>query len=403
MRFAYEAMTGEGRLVHDRVEAGDAQEAALALRGQGLVLLSLHPETQEAVRRAWQPLGRVRSHDIVLLARQMKMLLESGAPLVPALAAVEQQSAKPAFREACRAVREHVERGGRLAEGFQAQPNVFGPVFCSIVAAGEASGNLAQAFDHIATLLRRQQRARKALLGAVVYPTILAALSLGVVVVLLTFVVPRFKPLFESFNRPLPGTTRFLLALSDGLLAAWPFVAGAGVALVVGLVLAVRTRLARDWASALLLEMPLVGRLASRVALAPILRIWAALLKSRVPLLEAIAHSTAAVRTRAFLDLLHRIEESISQGGRIGRCLAESRLVDPVIASAIATGEENGRLAEAVEFVADWVDEDNAQLIATATRVAEPVLLSLIGLIVGAVAMALFIPLFDVATAARNG
>jgi len=150
---------------------------------------------------------------------------------------------------------------------------------------------------------------------------------------------------------------------------------------------------------ALLLKVPMIGRLASRLSFARVLRVWAALLRSHVPLLETIQHSKSTVTNAAFVGLVCDVEEAVTGGGSIGRTLGESELVEPVIASAIRTGEENGRLAEAVEFVSTWMDEENAQLVAGLTRVAEPVLLAAMGLFVGLVAMSLFVPLFDLVTA----
>ena len=127
------------------------------------------------------------------------------------------------------------------------------------------------------------------------------------------------------------------------------------------------------------------------------MRVWAGLLGSRVGLLDAIEQSRSVVSNRAFRELLDSASESVSSGEGIGPTLAGSKLVDPMIASAIAIGEENGRLPEAVEFVADWMDEENAYAVAAATRIIEPAVLGFMGLIVGAVAMALFVPLFDLA------
>jgi type IV pilus assembly protein PilC len=169
--------------------------------------------------------------------------------------------------------------------------------------------------------------------------------------------------------------------------------------LVLGLVLALRVGEVRQRVGRLMLRLPLLGELAGRLTLARVLRIWAAMLRCHVPLLDTIRHSKSATANAAFSRLVSSVEETVTGGGSIGRTLQDSGLVEPVIASAIATGEENGRLTEAVEFVSSWIDEDNARLIGGLTRIAEPALLTVMGLFVGLVAMSLFIPLFDLATA----
>ncbi len=401
MQFVYEAMTGDGRTVHEDLEAASHHEAAESLRGKGLYLMRLE-EKQAAPRRAgadrFKLGGRAaKTSDLVIFTRQMKMLLESGSAVVPALAAIEQQSAKAAFRAIVRQIREHVEQGGNLSEAFADRPDIFKAVFCSMVAAGEATGTLPQAFARLAQLAQQQQQVRRQLVGAMIYPLVLLVLTSGLAGVLFGFVIPRFRQLFESLNMTLPLTTQIMFEISDKLRAYWPVVLGGVIGLAVAGYLMFRSRQVREKLDVLLLRAPLVGRLIARIVMARVLRVWAAMLRSNVPLLETIEHSKAAVTNAVLLQLVNHVQESVSSGGRIGRVLGDSPLVEPVVVSAISTGEENGRLGEAVEFVSSWMDDDNSQLISGAARLAEPALVVLMGLIVAAAALALFIPLFDIA------
>jgi general secretion pathway protein F len=394
-------MTGDGRTVHEDLEAANHREAAETLRGKGLYLMRLE-EKRAAPHRVgadrFQLGGRTaKTSDLVIFTRQMKMLLESGSAVVPALAAIEQQSAKVAFRAVVRQVREHVEQGGNLSEAFGERSDIFKPVFRSMVAAGEATGTLPESFARLAQLAQRQQQVRKQLVGAMIYPLVLLLLASGLAGVLFGFVIPRFRQLFESLNMTLPLATQFMFEISDKLRAYWPVVLGGVIALAVAGYLMFRSAHVRERLDAVLLRAPLVGRLIARVVMARVLRVWAAMLRSHVPLLETIEHSKAAVTNAVLLQLVNQVQESVSSGGRIGRVLGDSPLVEPVVASAISTGEENGRLGEAVEFVSSWMDDDNSQLISGAARLAEPALVVLMGLIVAAAAMALFIPLFDIA------
>lgn len=408
MEFAFEAMNREGRVVRDRVEAEDRIQAADALRNRDMLVLRLErarDDLQDAKAAAAPPLlawlidRRPALRDLVLFTRQMKMLLEAGAPLVPALQAVELQTQKPAFRRTLRALRDGVERGQSLTEALREHGQIFSPVFCSVVAAGEATATLPEAFRRLTHLLHRQQQTRRSVAGATVYPAILTVLLIGVLAVLLGFVIPRFAVLFENLNHELPPVTRALLTLSEAARAHWPaLLAGLGVAAAAAVIL-VRHMAVRTSLDETLLRLPLLGPVVRRLQLARVLRVWAALLRSHVPLLETLQHSRTAVSSAVFRRLIERVEENVAGGGRVGRALADSGLVEPVLASAISTGEENGRLAEAVEFVSNWLDEENAQMVQQLTRAAEPVLLACMGLIVGGVALALFVPLFDVATA----
>lgn len=406
MEFTYEAMNREGRVVRDRIEAEDRTQAADTLRSRELFVLRLERVRDDSRHTATLPLlaqltdRRPGLHDLILFTRQMEMLMEAGTPLVPALQAIELQTRKPSFRRMLHAVRERLEQGHPLTEALRKHSQVFSPLFCSVVAAGEATATLPEAFHRLTHLLHRQQQIRRSVLGAIIYPAVLMVLLIGVLAVLLGFVIPRFAVLFENLNHQLPPATRALLATSEILRAHWVvLLSGLGVAAAACVIifrhLAIQIPLEDT-----LLRLPLIGPTLRRLKLARVMRVWAALLRSHVPLLETLEHSRNTVASPIFRRLIERIAENVAGGQRVGQALADSNLVEPVLASAISTGEQNGRLAEAVDFVSNWLDEENAQSVQQLTRVAEPALLTCMGLIVGSVAMALFVPLFDMATAA---
>jgi type II secretory pathway component PulF len=402
MQFAYEAMTSDGRLVADQADGASSAEVADSLRSKGLTVLRVQAaRSGPAIPKlpTGKRMGGARPRDLVLFTQQLKMLLEAGSALVPALEAIERQTARQSFATRVRKIREHVEEGGTLTEAFAEQPNVFKPVFRSVVAAGEATATLPEAFNRLNDLTVRQQRVRKALIAALLYPAILSLLCIAVTGVVLGFVLPRFRQLFSNLNSPLPPVTQAMFTLSERVADYWPVSVILLGGLIVGLVVIVRVGDVRQRVDRLMLRLPVLGQLTSRLILARILRIWAAMLRCHVPLLEAIRQSKSAITTAAFGRLVSSVEEAVTAGGSIGRTLQDSGLVEPVIASAIATGEENGRLTEAVEFVSTWIDEDNTRLVGSLTRIAEPSLLMVMGLFVGLVAMSLFIPLFDLATA----
>ena len=403
MQFAYEAMTADGRVVTDYCEGNSATEAIEAIRGKGMTLLRLDERQGGTgainVTEAQRGSRRIKQNDIVLFTQQLKMLLEAGSSLVPALEAVQQQATKSSVRGLVRKIKLHVEEGGTLTEAFNAHPDIFKPVFCSMISAGEATASLPETFDRLNELSVRQQKTRKTVIGALLYPAILSVLCTGVAGVVIGFVVPRFTTLFKSLNSPLPPVTQIFFAISEKTLAYWPMGLGVLITLVLGVVIALRVQSLRLKLDAVLLKTPVIGHILERLIFARVLRIWAAMLRCHVPLIETIQHSKSALTNLTFISLIQAVEDSVSGGGSIGRTLGESGLVEPVIASAIRTGEENGRLSEAVEFVSSWMDSDNAQMVTGLTRILEPALLAGMGLFVGLVAMSLFIPLFDLAMA----
>ncbi len=406
MRFAYEAMRPDGTSVSDVIEAGARNDAVEALREKGLLVMRLKEQREKAAKVGGGGFSirlrseRLSARDQVLLTRQLKMLLESGSPLVPALEAAEVQTSRPHVRALLRRLRDRVEQGDTLTGAMEHEAKFFDPVFRGMVSAGEATGTLPSVFERLTRLSQRQLAARRMVTGSLIYPCVLFVLMIAVVAVLLFFVVPRFRVLFTTTQKSLPETTMLLFNLSESLRAIWPYVVGAVLLAIVAVVLCLRTPSIRGRLDYLVLRLPVVGRVVARLILARVVRIWAAMLRSHVPLIESIHKSREAITNRAFLQMITAVEDDVSSGGRVGQAVANVGMADPIITSAIRTGEENGRLTEAVDFVSDWLDEDNATLIQNATRMMEPVMLAFMGLVVGFVALALFIPLFDMATAA---
>jgi type IV pilus assembly protein PilC len=403
MQFACEAMRSDGTTVLERVEAGDRHQAVENLRQKGLLILRVDEQSSGAqVPGTPARLGRkhIGTRDLILFTRQMKMLLESGTPLVPALEAAEEQTSRPMMRQILKRVRGRVEEGDSLSAALEPEEKFFDPVFRSMIAAGEATAGLPQTFSRLCALAQQQRQTRKLVLGALIYPAILSVMLVAVLAVLLLFVIPRFRVLFASLRSPLPPTTQLLFAASEAILHGWPFVLGLLLGAGTGLVLCLRTPRTRVWLNELFLRLPLVGGLAGRLVFARVVRIWAAMLRSHVPLLDTIRQSRAAVTSPTFLRLLTKVEDLVASGGRMGQAIASAGLADAVIVSALRTGEENGRLSDAAEFVSDWMDEENTATVQHLTRMAEPLLLAVMGVIVGFVAMSLFLPLFDLAGAA---
>jgi type II secretory pathway component PulF len=397
-------MSADGATVRGQTEAGDHAEAVGSLRERGLVVLRLD-ETAQTPQRSVASLFQVYRaemtvRDLILFTRQMKMLLEAGAPLVPALEATAEQTTKPFMRALLHRLRQRLEEGDNLCKALEAEGHLFDPVFRSMIAAGEATASLPEVFGRLCDLAHQQQKTRKLVIGALLYPAILTVLLVVVASVLLFFVVPRFKTLFMSLNAPLPALTRVLFGIAEFTSRQWPYLLGALLAVIAAIVLCFRLPSCRHWLDEVLLRLPLIGRLLSRLIFARVVRIWAAMLRCHVPLLEAIRQSRAAITNVAFLRLITQVEESVSSGGRMGQALAAARIADPLIVSAIRTGEDNGRLAEATDFVSGWLDEDNTNTVQHVTRLAEPAMLAVMGVVVGFVAMALFVPLFDLAGAA---
>ncbi|MCH7721080.1 MAG: type II secretion system F family protein [Planctomycetes bacterium] len=336
---------------------------------------------------------------LVLFTRQLHVLLASGSAIVPALRAITRQFKKPEHAALVNACIRDLEDGVTLSEAMRNYPRTFTATYTAIVAAGEASAMLPQMLERLALMLTKRKNVANKVLGATAYPALLTLMSAGIMVVMLFFVIPRFGEMFTSLDVPLPGSTKFLLGLADVLTGYWWIFAllPAGFA---GLVyVAIKTAVGRQWVSDNYTRVPLLGRLASRLIQGSFLRTFGSLVGCRVGILEALELSRGVTANRRFQRLFDGLDEAVTSGRVMSHTMEESGLFAPFICQAIRTGEESGTIGESLNFAADIMEEENAALIETATKLIEPAVLIVMGAVVGGVAVSLFMPMFDMTSA----
>lgn len=402
MAFRYQAIDASGRTVADTIDAGSAREAAELLRDRGLFISKLEDSGDAPARTSSssgkiKPKGRLR--DVVLFTQQMGMLLRSGARVVQALEAVEGQCQRASWRAVVQHVRSDVEEGKPLNVALSRYPKAFPPYYVNVVAAGEASGDVARSFARLANLMNQQQQIRNRVVGALAYPCLLLMMCVGVLIIMFTFVLPRFAEMFHTLDADLPFTTAILLSVSDWCRAHWLISITLVLVVLTSIVLTVRSKTGRRHISHVALRTPVVGGVIRNLIVARICRIWGQLLESRVGLLEAVELTHNSTTNADYRSLLAELSEAITDGNSIGPTLTGTWLVSRTLSAAIITGEESGKLAESLIFVADSLDDENQQVLNSLTRIVEPVILVIMGLVVGTVAVSLFLPLFDMATA----
>jgi type II secretory pathway component PulF len=374
-------------------------EAADQLRQRGLFVTQIAP-ADGATQTVSPKGGRGGStRNLVFFTQQMAMLLRAGARVVPALEAVEAQSPKAQWRMVIRDIRDQVEEGKTLSETLEQYPKIFSTVFVSIIAAGEVSGDIALAFDRVAKLAKQQQDIRGKILGAMTYPTVLIGLCIVVILILLTFILPRFKEMFETLDVQLPFITSAMIAASQQLCKYWHLALLVVGAMVTGAYYFARSEPGKRLLSRAMVRVPIFGAIVRRIILARICRIWGQLIDSKIPVLEAVQLTQRATSSLDFRELLREVEETISQGDSMAEPLSKSWLIPTTFAAAIATGEESGKMGTSLGFVATCLEEDNAQILASLSRIVEPIMLVIMGIIVGTMAISLFLPMFDMATA----
>ncbi len=334
-----------------------------------------------------------------LMVRQLAVLVQTGTPLAESLLVLEKQIPDGRFREVMRDVRERVENGGTLNESMAAHPKWFGPVVTSLIAAGESRGKLAEMLLRIATLNRQEVKVRQSLSGAMIYPSLLMAIAFAVVVAMVAFVMPRFQGMFENLGADLPPTTQVLMSASAFLRTWWWAVLAAVVPGGLGLLAWVVSESGRGVRDRALLMLPQVRGVARSLITARIARILGVLLDGRVTLVDALALTSASAGNGLYQSLLREAQDAVTRGESMCGALSDARLIPASVCEAVRSGERSGQLAAVLLSVADFMDEDNEISLRTISSLIEPVILIVLGLVVGVIATSMFLPLFDLTSA----
>ena len=406
MKLAYQSYDQSGKEVGDTIEARDAAEATETLRRSGLFVTQIRP-TGEAV--AEDPAARKslfgRSGGLKKLAvftRQFQILIATGTPIIDALIALERQTTETAWRQVIASLRRRVEEGTSLSEAMQEHPRYFDPIYRSLISAGEASGKLTPILDQLASLTRRQVNVRNNIVGALTYPLVLSLIAVSVLILLVTLVVPRFAEMFVMMDAPLPASTKVIIEVGHFLTSYWWAVSIALAAAIGGGFFWLKTDGGRRLKDTAVIRMPLVGRIVRSISTARLARFLGILLDSHLPLLESLnllEQSTANVH---YQGLIIKAQDAVIRGEPVSSGFSDSSLITPSVYQAMRSGEASGRIAPSLIQIADFMDEENEVIVRSLGSIVEPLILVILGVIVGLVALSMFTPLFDL-TAASGG
>ncbi|UCD48756.1 MAG: type II secretion system F family protein [Phycisphaerales bacterium] len=408
MKLAYKAYDHLGKAIDGTIESPDVMAAAEALRRKGLFVAQVEPSVARAAPkrqgRLGLPFGRGRRiKNVAVFTRQLYVLLCSGTQLMEAIAALERQTKPGPWRDAVATVRDRIEEGASLSEALKNYPEYFDSVYRSCVAAGESSGYLAEMLDRLATLKQKQLRIRNAVMGALIYPSLLALVALTIFPMLLVFVVPRFASLFASLDVPLPSSTAFLVGVSALLRHYWWAALSLPVMAVGALAMFVRTPRGQRWRDTVMLRLPSVGGITRNLATARIVRLMAVLMEGHVPVLESLQFVRQAAGNVHYAELISRAEDHVLKGEPISLAFADSNLISPSVHEAIRSGEQSGRLDSLLSNVADFLDEENEVVVRSLASIVEPCILIIMGVLVGFIAVSMFMPLFDLTSMTQGG
>lgn len=409
MKFNYEAYNKSGALKTGNLEATSKDDAIEQLRKKDLYVTSIH----EGGRSKAQPVNgkgksckrssKVSVRVVAEFARELSILISTGTPLIDSISSIERQSSNESWTKVLRDVRLRLEEGDSLTAALESHPETFDAVFRSLVAAGESSGHLDSMLQRIAVLTRKQAQIRSSLIGAMVYPFLLIGVAVIVVGLLIGVVLPRFAGMFETLDTELPTSTALLMTVSDFVRAYWWGVIPAVIVGNVILIRWVRSEKGVMTLSVWALSVPKLGVIQRSFMTANISRLMGVLLEAKVPMLDSIELTKESVSNPKYRELLNKAEEAVTRGEPISSAFGQGDLMVSSAVEAVRNGEQSGRLAEVLMHVSDYLDEDNDTFVKSASSLIEPVIMVGLGLMVGFVAISMFLPLFDLTAAAGGG
>ena len=402
--YDFVALDAAGREQRGVLEGDSPRQIRQLLRERGLLPVSVEALASAADQQTTKRTktgGRVSAGDVALLTRQLATLVRAALPLEEALLAVSQQSGKPAVQRVLTAVRARVVEGQPLAEALGDFPKVFPEIYRATVTAGEQSGRLDTVLERLADYTENRDQLRQRILGAMLYPLVLTVMCIVIIAGLLTYVVPKVVEVFESGKATLPLLTRMLLATSDFLRVTGPWLLlGIAVAVVVFLRW-VRAPEARRKVDALLLRLPLVGRLVRGFNTARFTRTFSILTGSAVPVLEALRIAGGVIGNLLMREAVATAAERVREGAAIGRSLAVSKLFPPMTVHLISSGESSGRLEDMLERAATNQERELDGLLTALVGLLGPLLIVGMGLFVLVIVFAMLMPIFEMNTLVR--
>jgi type IV pilus assembly protein PilC len=396
--FIYSARTVTGEMQNGELDVKDRDEVVGFLRKQRMVPLKIE-EKQSASFQIPGMGSDVSTRDVVIFTRQFATMINSGLPLVQSLDILAKQSENKALRKVIEQVLYNVESGQTLADAMRDHEKVFPELYVNMVAAGEAGGILDTILLRLAVFLEKADALKRKIKGAMIYPAVIMTVAAGAVAVLLIFVIPTFQTMFASAGVELPGPTQFVIFLSETLQARW-------WAFVIGIFMAVT--LLRQWyrtptgqlaLDRLMLNLPILGPMQRKAAIARFTRTLGTLVASGVSILDGLEITAKTSGNRVLHDAIMESRTSIAGGDTISEPLKKSGVFPPMVTSMINVGEQTGGLDEMLTKIADFYDEEVDAAVEALLAAMEPIMIVFLGVIVGGMIVAMYLPIFDMMNA----
>jgi type IV pilus assembly protein PilC len=387
-----------GGTTEGTIEAADQRAAIDQLRGQKLVPIEIGEETPPIFERllALSPFKpTVKAKELVLFSRQLSTLVSAGVPLVQGLTILEEQVESKLFKGIVHTVKEDIEAGQSITDALKKHPEAFEELYVSMIRAGEIGGILDVILERLSAYLESAENLKGKVKGAMMYPAVVSTIAAGVTFFLLVGVIPTFSNIFAGFGAELPWVTQLMINLSTFLRKFWYVCIGVPVGAIFGIKQYRKTEGGRRNVDQVLLKLPVFGILLKKVAVAKFTRTLGTLIKSGVPILQALETVAKTSGNKVIEIAVMTARESVKEGERIATQLKKSNVFPPMVVQMVAIGEETGNLDAMLNKIADFYDQEVDNAVKALTSMIEPIIIVVMGIVIGFIVIAMFLPMFE--------
>jgi len=393
MQFNYRVRDSMGHVHSGVIEAESADAAGVQLRRDGFLVLELE-ESDDGGGESLFP-KRVSKNDLIYVTSQLAVMVDTGITLSTALGGILEQESNPTLRRVLSDLKNSVEGGQDFSAALARHPKCFDKTYVALVKASEATGSLGPTLERIAGYLRKEAETRSKVRAAMAYPMVMMTVAVGVTIFLLTYILPKFMPLFKAKGTQLPRPTIVMMAISDAMLHYWYFWLAGAAAAVAALLYARRSEAGRraiDWCK---INAPIVGPMFRKVTISRSIRTLGAMLASGVPVMEAIRLAGAVSANFYYERLWTAVLDQVAGGKRLCEILHGNPLFPRVLVQMIAAGEDTGKLDAVLQKVSVYYDGEVETSLKAATSMIEPIMIAVMGVVVGTIGLSMMLPIFS--------
>lgn len=393
--FVWEGRYADGSIKKGEIEAQNKASATMILRRQRILPTKVKAKPKQIV--LFTP--KIKTKDLVIFTRQFATMINAGLPLVQCLDILASQQPNPSFKKILSQIKTDVEGGATFADALNKHPSVFDDLFVNLVAAGELGGVLDTILERLSEYLEKNEALKNKVKGAMTYPSIVSAVAIGVVAVLMLFVIPTFQDLFSQFGAALPGPTQIVVSLSHFTQSYWIVM----LALVIILYIAFKWFKSQEkgkfYLDTLALKLPIFGNLLRKVAVAKFTRTLGTMISSGVPIMDGLEITSKTAGNKIVENAIVKVRSSISQGKTMSEPLGESGIFPGMVVQMVAVGEATGAMDQMLSKIADFYDAEVDNAVDALTSALEPLMMVFLGGIIGFVLIAMYMPIFQMASA----